>query len=236
MNELAALGDATRQALDELKAELVRSLGDSLVALAVYGSTARGAYREGESDVDLAIVLSKSSRDRLERISNAVQLARYSARIETMVLEADEIPRAVDVFPIFYDDMKQHHVLLAGKDVFEGLVIKDTHRRLRIEQELRESQIRLRRAVIDSLGSNDALAGVVLRKAKQARFPLHALLRLKKIECPDELAAVLAKAGEVYKVDTAPIRNAREAAPAAHDALVALLAAAIDEVDRMEVA
>ena len=72
MNQLASLGETTRQALDDLKEELTRTLGDALVALAVYGSAARGAYREGESDVDIAIVLSKSTRERLEGIANAV--------------------------------------------------------------------------------------------------------------------------------------------------------------------
>jgi hypothetical protein len=131
--------------------------------------------------------------------------------------------------------MKRHHVLLHGTDPLDKLEISDKHRRLRIEQELRETQIRLRRAVVDSMGPGP-LSGAVLRKAKQARFPLHALFRLKKFDCPDELEPVLAKAGEVWKVETRPILNAREDPVAAHDALVALLDLAIDDVDRMEVA
>jgi predicted nucleotidyltransferase len=233
---LPPLGEPIRSALDDLVKELVSKLGDDLAALVVYGSVARGGYRHGESDVDVAIVMKRAPREKLDTIANAVQIARYGARIEAIVLVSDEIPRAGDVFPLFYDDMKRHHILLHGQDPFAKLEIADKHRRLRIEQELREAQTRLRRAVIDALGDQIALGGAVQRKMKQVRFPLHALMTLKKVACEDSLEAVLEKSGELWHVDVAPIRNAREAAGPAHDALVALLDKAIDDVDRMEVA
>ena len=81
---LGALSSATRERLDELKTALVKTLGDDLVALVVYGSAARGGYKEGQSDVDLAVVVKAAPRDKLERISNVMQLARYSARIDAL--------------------------------------------------------------------------------------------------------------------------------------------------------
>ncbi len=232
--ELAALSATTRERLDELTSALVKSLADDLVALVVYGSAARGGYKEGQSDVDLAVVLKSAPRERLEKISNVMQLARYSARIEAIILTADEIAHAADVFPLLYDDIQRCHIVLHGTSPFKDLVIADRHLRLRIEQELREAQIRLRRAVVDGLGASNALAGAVLRKAKQIRGPLHALLALKGIACDDDLGSVLTKVAEVYKVDAAKVRKAKEEPAEAHDALVALLAAAIDDVDAME--
>lgn len=232
--DLAALSTTTLERLDELKKALVGALGDDLVALVVYGSAARGGYKEGTSDVDLAVVLKSAPREKLEKISNVMQLARYSARIESILLVADEIPRAADVFPLLYDDIQKCHVVLHGTSPFTGLEIADRHRRLRIEQELREAQIRLRRAVVDGLGASNALAGAVLRKAKQVRGPLHALLALKGIVCDDDLATVLAKAAETYGVDAAAVRKAKEDPSKAHDALVALLAKATADVDAME--
>lgn len=232
--DLSALSASTRERLDELKNALVKSLGDDLVAIVVYGSAARGGYKEGQSDVDLAVVLKAAPRDKLEKISNVMQLARYSARIESIILTADEIARAADVFPLLYDDIKRCHVTLHGASPFDSLAIADKHRRLRIEQDLREAQIRLRRAVVDGLGASNALAGAVLRKAKQVRGPLHALLELKGIACDDDLASVLTKSGEVWGADAATIRKAKEEPGKAHDALVALLAKATDDADKME--
>jgi hypothetical protein len=151
-----------------------------------------------------------------------------------MLLVEREIPRAADVFPLFYDDIRACHVLLSGSDPFADLVISDHHRRLRIEQELREASIRLRRAVVDAAGSMPHVSGVVERKLKQVRGPLLALLTLKGKACEPQLPAVLAAAGEAYGLDVGPLRRIREDARAAHGALVKLLTAAADDVDSME--
>jgi predicted nucleotidyltransferase len=231
---LAELADETRERLRDLEAGLASALGANLVALVVYGSAARGGYRPGQSDVDVVIVVGESSRETLLSIANVMQVARFSARIESMVLVESEILQSTDVFPILYDDIKRHHIVLRGIDPFANLVTSSRHRRLRIEQELREAEIRLRRAVVDGLGSKDALAGAVTRKAKQIRAPLYALLELRGIPCEDRTRPLLAKVGELYQIDTSMILRAREEPEEAHDALVKVLRAAIAEVNAME--
>lgn len=231
---LARLPEHVRRHLDQLTAALESALGEDLTGLLVHGSAARGDYREGTSDVDLVVVLADASRAPLEAIANPLLLARYAARIEAMVLTAAEIPRAADVFPLLYDDIRRCHVVLAGKDPFSSLTISDRHRRLRIEQELREAQIRLRRALIDAQASNETLAGVVTRKIRQIRGPLRALLALSGVEVADDLAAILEKAGSTWKVETAPLLAAQGHPDRAHEALSQLLAAAIDIVDGMD--
>jgi len=231
--ELAALGTETRERLRTLDAALARELGDDLVSLVVYGSAARGGYRAGQSDVDLVIVVRESSRETLLAIANVTQVARYSARIESMILVEGEIAASTDAFPILYDDIRRNHIVLRGSDPFADLVISDRHRRLRVEQELREAQIRLRRAVVDGLGRKEALAGAVIRKAKQIRSPLYALFQLRGVACDDRTHLLLDKAGALYGIDTSMILKASEAPEEAHDALVKVLTAAIAEVDAM---
>lgn len=231
---LDKLPPPVRRRLDELKQSLTAALGDDLACLLIFGSAARGEYREGQSDIDLMVVLKDAARDKLAAIANPITLARYAARIETMILTVAEIPRAADVFPLLYDDIRRCHLLLAGTDPFSALAISDKHRRLRIEQELREAQIRLRRAVVDAQGAREALAGAVFRKTRQIRGSLRALLALRGHDVGDDFEAVLNKAAALYDVDAAPLRNVHEAPEAAHDALAKLLAAAVDDVDRME--
>jgi predicted nucleotidyltransferase len=231
---LDRLPAAVRGQLEELRKRLVSTLGDDLVGLLVYGSAARGEYREGRSDVDLILVVKEAPRQKLESIANALQLARYSARIEAMILTEAEIPRAADVFPLLYDDVRREHVLLAGTDPFSGLTISDRHRRLRVEQELREAQIRLRRAVVDAQGSTEMLGGAVFRKLRQIRGALHALFALHGVAVADDLRAVFEHAGKAYGVDVAPLFSVHEKPVRAHEAIEALLAAAVDEVDRMD--
>ncbi len=231
---LERLPPAVRGQLDDLRKTLELVLGDDLVGLLVYGSAARGEYRTGRSDVDLMVVLRDAPRARLEAISNALQLARYAARIESMVLTAAEIPRAADVFPLLYDDIRREHVLLSGEDPFSGLTISNRHRRLRVEQELREAQIRLRRAVIDAQGSPDMLGGAVFRKLRQIRGSLRALLALRGVDVADDLDAVFTAAGKLYDVDVTPLASVHEKPARAHEAVEQLLTAAVDDVDRMD--
>lgn len=229
------LPEAISQRLNELASTLAGTLGDNLSALLVFGSAIRGGWREGSSDVDLVLVLEDPSRDALLSIANTLTVARTAFRFEAVILGADEIPRAADVFPLFYDDIKSCHALLHGEDPFASLTISDQFRRLRIEQELREMQIRLRRAVVDGLGAPAQLTGAVERKVKQLRGPLHALLALRKTPAAsDRLPALLEKAKAVYDVDTAALAAVREDPAAAHDALERLLDRMIREVDRME--
>jgi predicted nucleotidyltransferase len=236
MAGVEALPSGVRDRLAEFTKNLETALGNDLVGILVHGSVVRGEYRPGESDVDVIVILETADFAQLDAIGNAMQLARYSARIEAMILTESEIAGASDAFPLLYDEIKQRHVLLTGRDPFASVEVHDTHRRLRIEQELREAQIRLRRAVTDAFGAREAIAGAVVRKIKQVRAPLHALLALKGIVCEPDLASIIAKVGETYGVDVAPLRAARESPDVAHATLVALLTKTIDDVNAMETA
>ena len=232
MKGLSALPSTAQGRLEQLKKSLEEVLGDNLVSLIVHGSAVRGGFRDGQSDVDVVLIIRNDARDKLMAASDALQLARFSARIETMILTSDEVGRAADAFPLLYDDIQRCHVVLSGTDPFDGLEIAERHRRLRIEQELREGQIRMRRALVDSMGQQKLLAGAVVRKVRQLRGPMLALLALKGIECPDTLEDVYAVAGKTWDVDHKPLLNANNAPYAAHDALSALLTKAVDDVDR----
>ena len=231
---LAGLPPATHGPLGALKDALEAAMGQNLVSLVVYGSAVRGGWEEGRSDIDVIVVLDDTSLPNLRAVSEPLMLARYRGRVEAMILKHAALDRASDVFPLLYDDVRQRHVVLSGRDVFSSLQISDAHRRLRIEQELREARIRMRRAVVDALGSEATIAGAVARKVKQVRGPLHALLCLKGVTCDDRLEPVLAAAGRAYGVDTAPLTRVAAEPQAAHTALRALLDAAVEDVDRLE--
>ena len=230
---VVSLPPAAREALDELKRGLEQALGADLAALVVYGSAVRGGYQPESSDIDVIVVLRDTSLRNLQACSNPLLLARHRSRVEAMVLKLDEIPRSSDVFPLFYDDVRSCHLLLAGNDPFAEVEIADEHRRLRIEQELRETKIRLRRAVVDAMGVEAALAGAVARKVKQIRGPLHALGRLCGRGGDDKLESVLQDAGRAYRIDTAPLLQVGRDPAAAHAALRQLLDAAIEEADKL---
>lgn len=233
MNEIDKVAAEARPALLELKANLEKALGGNLASLAVYGSAVRGGFSAAVSDIDVIVVLQDTATKELVACSDPLLLARHSGRVEAMILKRDEIAEAADVFPLFYDDIQGCHAILSGTDPFQDLVIKDEHRRLRIEQELREVKIRMRRAVSDTRGDDRALTGAISRKVKQIRGPLHALLALGGRKGPDTIEAVFAEIGKKHGIDVAPLLSVDKDPVAAHAAFRKLLDAAIEDVDRL---
>jgi len=231
---LAPLPDSARARLDELKTSLIAILGDDLDALLLYGSLARGEYQPERSDVNLMVVLRDDAEEKLEAIGPTVQLAQFSARIGVMIVRSDEIPRAADCFPLLYEDIGRCGVVLHGRSPFEGLTIRGEHKRLRIEQELREVRIRLRRVVADNFATA-AFGRSIARKVRQIREPLRALLELRGETVDDHLAEVIRASGRVYGLDAEPLFRALETPREAYEALVTLLERALKDVDELTV-
>ena len=228
------LPKTVRDRITEWTKSLEAALGDDLVAILLTGGVARGDFRPGESDVNALIILRDANFEKLDAISSAMQAVRYGARVEPTILTEDELPGACDAFPLLYDEIKKWNLILVGTDPFAAAIVHDTHRRLRIEQELREAQIGLRRVVTDALGAREAIGGGVGRKVRQVRRPLRALLGLKGVGCKEDLTNVLACAGAAYGVDVASLAAPRDQPEAAHGALTKLLAAAIADVQSMD--
>jgi hypothetical protein len=227
---LDSLTPAIKTRLDELTATLDKVCGKNLVGLIVHGSAVRGGWRESTSDVDLIVVLDDDSDAVLASIGPALDLARFSGRIESMILTKEEIARSADCFPLMYGDVARTSVTIAGTNPFEGLTISDDYIRLRIEQEMREIRIRMRRVATDMAGAAN-FGGAIERKVKQLRGPLWALLALRNETVDEQLDAVLEAAGTMYRVDIAPLRRIREEPQDAYRTLAKLLDAALDDVD-----
>ncbi len=222
-----------RARVEQLSSSVQRLMGDELVAIILFGSAVRGGLSL-HSNINVIVVLRSDRAELLRHLHDAFDLARASARIETRVMVDSEIPRAADVFPIFYDDVRACHAVLFGHDPFANLVIHDEHRRLRVEQELREARQRLRRHIIDYANDPQALRNTIRSLVKQVREPLASLLRLHGLTQKDDLVTVLDVVGKHFKVDTLPVTGDVPAAVAA-DAIAAVLDAAIADVDALEV-
>jgi predicted nucleotidyltransferase len=230
---LAMMPTQSRARVEQFSLAVQRLMGPELCAIVLYGSAVRGGLTP-RSDVNVLVVLRSDHTALLRQLHDAVGVARAAARIDVRVLVEGEIARAADVFPIFYDDVRGCHALLFGKDPFANLVIHDEHRRLRVEQELRDARQRLRRLIIDHAFDPSALRQGTWTLVKQIRASLSSLLRLHGLTNKDDLITVLDVIGKHLKVDTLPLTGDVDAAVAA-DAVAAVLDAAIADVDSLEV-
>jgi predicted nucleotidyltransferase len=229
-----SLPPPVQAALDELLGALKGVFADDLACVMLHGSAARGDYQEGESDVDLIIVLRDDNPEKLEAIGGPLQLARFSARIEGILLLSSEIEGASDVFPLMYRDVADEGVALVGENPFKGISPSKEHVRLRVEQELREARMRLRRSVAEARGEAPVLRKVLEQKYKQLRSPLRAMLRSFDAEAPNQLPALYAAVCKRYDVDPKPLEARAKDPRAAVVALSKVLDKALAEVDKAE--
>lgn len=234
MSEKRELHAAVRSKVDDFTMQLVSAIGSDLAAVVVHGSSVRGGYREGQSDIDVVVVLERDGRATLEAAGEILAKARSSYGIEAMIVTAQEIGGAADVFPLLYDDLGRESVCVHGGNPFARISVSDAHRRLRIEQELRQTRIKLRRAASEARGERIVLRRAVWQKLRQVRSPLAALLRLRGLGSSDELDDVVERASRLHDLDASSLIGEIEDPFAAYEALCTLLDRSIAYVDELE--
>jgi predicted nucleotidyltransferase len=229
---LSHLPGDVRFHLDTMKRAFVEHLGPSLKAIVLHGSVVRGGYDPLTSDIDVFVVLHSDDRHRLAAIGPALDVARAAARVACVFFRHDELTHAADVFPLLFEDVSRCHALLHGEDPFTALSVSPLHRCLRIEQELRDLRVRLRRLLTLQEVNRPVLSPRLKHKVKQMRSPLLGLLRERGEEPGTEgLDDVLAACTTAWGVDTKPLLRVDRDVMAAADAIAALLDAAIADVD-----
>jgi hypothetical protein len=212
---------ATTAALSRLRDELIRTAGNNLAGLILYGGLARGRYHPGKSDVNLVVLLRDASAASLAAVAPALRAAWRAVRVEPLILTPSELQSAAELFPTKFLDIRDYHVVLTGEDPFARLQVGRENIRARVEQALRNLTMRLRRRFItvaaDPRAQAQALAGV----ARPLAIEFRALLRVAGKEAPmeDRTGAVLDAAAQAFALDRDALARLaqlrREASPGA---------------------
>lgn len=227
---------AVATAIQRLKEDLERAAGKNLAGLILYGGLARGRFRPGKSDVNVALILHEASAPALAAVAPALQTAWRAAGVVALILTPADVPHMVELFPAKFLDIKHHHVVLAGGDVFAGLEFSRPHVRLHVRQELRNLLLRLRRRYVAAGSDPVVLTRLLAGTVRSLALELATLLWVAGQQAPaeDRSADVFAAAAAAFGLDPQPL--ARLAAlrqnPQPADDLMALYGAALDVVAR----
>ncbi|MFZ0144844.1 MAG: hypothetical protein WAL08_10840, partial [Candidatus Sulfotelmatobacter sp.] len=96
-----------------------------------------------------------------------------------LFMTRDEIRRSTDVFTIELLDMQEHHHVLFGEDVVQGLSIPANLHRVQVEYELREKLALLRQHLLLASGNDSRMWELLLRSVSSfATLFRHALIVL----------------------------------------------------------
>jgi hypothetical protein len=206
--------------------------GDNLLGVVLYGGLARGRYVPGSSDINIVVLLHDASAAALGRIAPALHDVWRSMQVEPFIITTAELPRLAVTFPTKVLDIQRCHVALFGDDPFDGVTVRREDIRRRIEQELTNLALRLRRRYLTILDDQAALATAADDAAAPLAVNLRALLVDRGAITGDSErpVAIYDRAAEAFGLDREAlaalkkVHHDREAATMAPEMFARLLA------------
>ena len=181
--------------LEQFTAAVAAVLGDRLVALVLYGSAARGTHVPGRSDMNTLLICDAVDEALFARLEPAVREWGRAGHPAPLILTEREWRTSADAFPIEYEDIREAHRLLAGRDPWRGVTVQREHLRRQLEHELMGKLVRLRQAYAALRGDPKQLAQALVGSAAGFFTMLRATLRLAGKTPPAPPDALVREAG-----------------------------------------
>jgi hypothetical protein len=165
--------------INDFVTRLRAAAGTNLESVILFGSAAAGDFHPEFSNVNLFCVVRDSSFAALQAMAPAVKWWDGQKQPPPLFMTHDEVKRSVDVFTIELIDMQQHHRVLFGEDVVQGLSIPANLHGVQVEYELREKLALLRQHLLLASGSDSRMWELLLRSVSSfATLFRHALIVL----------------------------------------------------------
>ena len=158
---------------------LQAAAGDNLESVILFGSSVTGDFHSEFSNVNLFCVVRDTSFAAMQALAPAVKWWSARKQPPPLLMTRDEVERSTDVFTIELLDMKQHHQMLFGEDIFNNLHISASLHRVQVEYELREKLALLRQHLLLAYGNDSRLWELLTRSVSSfATLFRHALIVL----------------------------------------------------------
>lgn len=196
-----------KMTLNALVAQLQSIYGDQLVAVALYGSTARGEHLEKYSDLNVLVVVERITMDSLRKEAPVAMSWREAGNPPPLTMTRAEWIGSSDIFPIEYADILAHHQVVAGELPLAGIEVDKADLRLQLEHEAMSKLLRLRHAIL--LVGKDRKGRTELLEDSVSTFLvlMRASLRLMNVTPPADSEGVTSLFHEKCGVDTTAIQR-----------------------------
>jgi predicted nucleotidyltransferase len=165
--------------IEEFVKRVRDAAGTNVESVILFGSAVSGDFHPGLSNLNLLCVLRDSSFAALQTLAPVAKWWEREKQPPPLCMTRRELERSSDVFTIELLDMQQHHRVLLGEDVVQGLRISMHVHRVQVEYELREKLILLRQQVLLASGNDSRLWDLLLRSVPSfGTLFRHALIAL----------------------------------------------------------
>jgi hypothetical protein len=188
-----------RMTLETFATRVAESLGPRLVSLLLYGSAARerGAASRELLAMNTLLIVDRVDADLFARLGAPVRDWVGAHHPPPLVLTDEEWRDSADAFPIEYEDIREAHRVLAGRNPWTGISVRREDVRRQLEQELMGKLVHLRQAYIAGWNRPKRLADVVRDTRAGFLAMLRAVLRLAGRTPPADPAALVRDAASL---------------------------------------
>ncbi len=198
---------ARPKTVEELASALDAALGSRLVAFVLYGSTARGTHVPGRSDINTLLIVDAVDEPLFATIAPPIAAWSKNGHPAPILLSAAEWRDSADVFAIEYQEMREAHRLLAGRDPWAGVTVQRADLRRQLEQELMGKLVRLRQAYAALRNDPKSLAAVIIGSTAGFLTMVRATLRLAGRTPPATRDALVREAAALVGLPPEPLAD-----------------------------
>jgi hypothetical protein len=201
-------------ALQTLDRDLREIFGSRLQSLVHYGARAhkaashhqKGHHGHHEPAVlhALAVVDTVAAADLLA-CAKRVTAWHDDGLATPLILPASELARSLDVFPFELSAILADHVVVSGRNPFEGLRVEPNDLRWACEVQARGHLLHLREGYVEARGRDDALAVLIVRSAPAWQSLLDNMARLENKPAPTDEVTKLVGVKEISNDEAARI-------------------------------
>lgn len=179
LKNLDRLDSRIRTLLEPYLNELVKIHQDNVVSIFLCGDATGVDFVYKFSRITLFVILEKLEFRDLQKSLSLVSKGISKKIAAPLFLTRQHIQSSADVFPVEFLEMKENHILLYGKDLWEALEINPANIRLFCEEQIKGKLIRIRQAYLE-VGRKKKGVEALLKESLDALTPvLRNLLRLK---------------------------------------------------------
>ena len=157
-----------RRAFDRLASDCVRVLEARFVALVASSPTSGVVFGR---EIDAAD---------LEALGALTETWHHDGLDTPLLLTPEEFHRSLDAFPLEYQAIVDHHVLIAGHAPFDNVVVDRQHLRRACEVQAKSHLIHLREGFLEGSREPRAIAALVASSAAAFRSLLADIARLDR--------------------------------------------------------
>lgn len=195
------MGANLQNTLDRMLPAMADALGENLCSCCLYGSAVRGNFVEGVSDLNLLIILNRSTPQAHQSLA---EIFSGQTKVDPFILSRGGLARSARVFAPKFQSIRRNYRVLLGEDLLAQLEPDPELARLLCEQSIRNLRLRLVYAFVkrDRLKTYERFlcriaTGLVVQVSEILRFggasvpqPFAARLGLMEAEFGPEAAVI----------------------------------------------